>query len=66
MGKFAKIEIYKSGLIRPSWKWRLKGLNGEIMASGRGLNTSVEARNSVRRVAKAFGGNTEKIIITQK
>ena len=43
-------EIYKSGFIRPSWKWRARHSNGKIMASGRGFNTKYLCKESVDQV----------------
>lgn len=31
-----RFEVYRSGLIRREWRWRLVAGNGEIIASGEG------------------------------
>ena len=54
-----KIEIKKTGLIRPSWKWKLKSNNGRIMASGRGFNRVYECIESVEKVIAALSSDIE-------
>ncbi len=40
-------EVYYSGFIRRSWKWKAITPNGKIIASGRGFNTETNARVSI-------------------
>lgn len=47
-----KFEIYRSGILRKSWKWRAVASNGEIMASGRGLNSKQGAVDSVSTLTR--------------
>ena len=44
------IEVYYSGILRKSWKWRAIAGNGEIIASGRGFNTESNARQSIDKL----------------
>lgn len=43
-------EIYKSGFIRKSWKWRAVAPNGRIIAGGHGFNSAQLARDSVSKL----------------
>jgi len=45
-----KVEVYKSGIIRKSWKWRLISSNGNIMASGKGFNSKQACIKSVTTI----------------
>jgi len=49
-----KVEIYKSGILRKSWKWRLKARNGRIIAHGTGFNRVYECKESVDKVIEAM------------
>ena len=49
-----RIELYKSGLIRKSWKWRLVSSNGRIMASGKGFNSRQNCMDSVMTIIGYF------------
>ena len=48
------IEIYKSGWLRPSWKWRLVAANGRILASGSGFNSKQGVEKSLDLIKKFF------------
>lgn len=37
-----KFHIYKSGVIRKEWRWKLKARNGEIIASGEGYKNRAD------------------------
>lgn len=50
----AKILIYKSGVFRKSWKWKMIAPNGEVIASGRGFNSQHNAEISVGIVKGYF------------
>lgn len=63
MKNTAKITVYKSGIIRKSWKWRMVAANGEIIAHGRGFNSANLAANSVRVVADYFRMERYEIIV---
>jgi uncharacterized protein YegP (UPF0339 family) len=58
------IEVYKSGIIRKSWKWRAKAPNGKIIASGRGFNSRALATESIGKLENYF--NNQDFIITGK
>jgi len=49
-----KIEVYRSGVIRKSWKWRMKSKNGRILASGKGFDTKQNCKKSLYLVAQGF------------
>lgn len=59
-----EIEIYKSGIIRKSWKWRLTSSNGRIMASGKGFNSKQACVTSVTSIITYFKNNNVAIKIT--
>lgn len=51
-------EIYRSGLIRREWRWRLRAGNGRVIASGEGFADRRDCLNSlelVRALAPAAG-----------
>ncbi len=51
-----KVEIYYSGIIRKSWKWRFVASNGKCMGSGRGFNTKAFAIAIVEKNILYFSG----------
>lgn len=60
-----KIKIYKSGIIRKSWKWKAISSNGRIIASGRGFNSVQLAKESVNLLIDAFASK-DYIMVIQK
>jgi len=49
-----KLKIYKSGIIRKSWKWKLISNNGRILASGRGFNSKQNLEESIQKIKNYF------------
>lgn len=55
------IKIYKSGIIRKSWKWKAVSSNGRVVASGRGFNSSRLVKESIDLLVNAFKSNNYEI-----
>jgi uncharacterized protein YegP (UPF0339 family) len=49
-----EIDVYYSGIIRKSWKWRLKSSNGRILASDKGFFTEEDCIKSLHKFKKYF------------
>lgn len=49
-----KFEIYRSGLIRSEWRWRLRAQNGRTIAdSGEGYRQLEDAKHGVELVQRS-------------
>lgn len=48
--KSPRFQVYKSG---KEWRWRLRGANGEIQASGEGYTRKADALRGVRDMARS-------------
>lgn len=57
-------EIYKSGLIRKNWKWRLRSNNHKILASGRGFNNKYSCIKSIKLIKNYI--NNSKIYVKNR
>lgn len=43
-----KFVVYKSGVIRKSWKWKAVAPNGKILCSAKGFNSKRLAEENIR------------------
>jgi len=57
-----KFIIYRSGIFRISWKWKLVARNNEILASARGFNTESIARENIYTIIGYIKSNGFDII----
>lgn len=46
--------VYHSGYIKPSWKWRLTAKNGRILASDKGFLDAEEAYSAIQEFSTYF------------
>jgi uncharacterized protein YegP (UPF0339 family) len=46
-----RVELYRSGLIRKEWRFRVRALNGHVLvASGDGYKRKIDALNTAERL----------------
>ncbi len=62
MPRNMKFEVYKSG---QQYRWRLKGGNGEIVASGEAYTEKASAKKTIERI-KESASSAEIVDLTQK
>lgn len=53
-------EVYLSGRFRRSWKWRMKSVNGRILASDRGFLSEEECYESLNKFKEFFKNKHNK------
>ena len=61
MSKVARFEVYRNELA--VWRWRLKGANGEIVASGEAYTRKADCLRAVKAIRRLAG---EAKVVTGK